>query len=465
MPLPALVLAACSTTLPARTVPEAPAVRVNLAHLDHLGEDVGRDGETLRIVHIYANAPTYAWVGDDDEGEACVDDAARAAVVYLRDFEQNGTAASRAKAEALLRFVAYMQTDRGTFYNFVWDRSLRINTEHQNSKADRFEWWAARGLWALGEGARVLKAADPAAAQRYAAHVRRSLPRLREMLARYGEYIVTPDGRRLPRWMLNETAFDATSELLLGLVAMQQAYPDAEVAGMITKFSEGLEAARFGTLAAFPYGAHASWTGGSHPWGNSQAMALVRAGRPASARAEADHAFARWLVDGPWHYLDYATGATHAYEQIAYDVRTVAVGLADLHAATHDPKYAVMAGLAAAWFTGHNAPGAAMYDPATGRGYDGINSPTQVNRNSGAESTIEALMTLQEVNRFPAARAWLHARGTAPADKTFEGARVRYRVFTAGAGATARRGALVLYLDRGTSTWIEGPALERLLAA
>jgi hypothetical protein len=463
MPLPVLLLAACSTVSPGRRATEAPAVAVNLAHLDHLGEDVQHDGQTLRIVHIYADAPTYAWVGDDDEGEACVDDAARAAVVYLRDYEANGTAASRAKAEALLRFVAYMQTDRGTFYNFVWDRSLRINTEHQNSKADRFEWWAARGIWALGEGARVLKAADPAASQRYAAHVRRSLPRLRELLGRYGE-TVEANGRRLPRWMLGETAFDATSELLLGLVAFQQAYPDAEVARMIAQFSEGLEAARFGTLAQFPYWAHASWTGGSHPWGNSQAMALVRAGRPASARAEADHAFARWLVDGPWHYLDYSTGETHAYEQIAYDVRTVAVGLADLHAATNDPKYAVMAGLAAAWFTGHNAPGAVMYDPATGRGYDGINSPERVNRNSGAESTIEALMTFQEVNRSPAARAWLHARGAAPVEKPFEGGRVRYRVFTVGAGATARRGALVLYLDRGTSAWLEGPALDRLLA-
>ncbi|HYE58167.1 MAG TPA: hypothetical protein VD948_06660, partial [Rhodothermales bacterium] len=172
-----LFLAACSTLSPGNTATEPPAARVNFAHLDHLGEDVVRDGQTYRLVHIYADAPTYAWVGDDDEGIACVDDAARAAVVYLRDYELNGTAASRAKAEGLLRFVAYMQTDRGTFYNFVWDRSLRINTEHANSKADRFEWWAARGVWALGEGARVLKATDPAASQRYAAHVRRSLPR------------------------------------------------------------------------------------------------------------------------------------------------------------------------------------------------------------------------------------------------------------------------------------------------
>ncbi len=135
----AVVLAACSTVAPGtRATTEVPEIAVNFAHLDHLGENVQQDGQTLRIVHIYANAPTYAWVTDDDEGAACVDDAARAAVVYLRDFEAHGTAASRDKAEALLRFVASMQTDRGTFYNFVWDRTLRINTEHPNSKADKF---------------------------------------------------------------------------------------------------------------------------------------------------------------------------------------------------------------------------------------------------------------------------------------------------------------------------------------
>ncbi len=35
-----------------------------------------------------------------------------------------------------------------------------------------------------------------------------------------------------------------------------------------------------------------------------------------------------------------------------------------------------------------------MYDPATGRTYDGIIAPGQVNPNSGAESTIEGLFAL-----------------------------------------------------------------------
>ena len=37
----------------------------------------------MAIIHIYSNYPDYAYVGDDDEGIACIDDAARAAIFYL----------------------------------------------------------------------------------------------------------------------------------------------------------------------------------------------------------------------------------------------------------------------------------------------------------------------------------------------------------------------------------------------
>ena len=95
--------------------PEQETSLFNLAHLDHLGETVRHDSATLRIIHIYAEAPTYTWVADDDEGIACVDDAARAAVVYLRHFEITGDESSREKAEQLLRFVMRMQRSDGLF--------------------------------------------------------------------------------------------------------------------------------------------------------------------------------------------------------------------------------------------------------------------------------------------------------------------------------------------------------------
>ena len=45
-----------------------------------------------------------------------------------------------------------------------------------------------------------------------------------------------------------------------------------------------------------------------------------------------------------------------------------------------------------------------MYDHLTGRAYDGINSTSKTNYNSGAESTIEALLSIQAIESNAIAR-------------------------------------------------------------
>jgi hypothetical protein len=52
--------------------------------------------------------------------------------------------------------------------------------------------------------------------------------------------------------------------------------------------------------------------------------------------------------------------------------------------------------LAAAWFHGTNDTGAVMHDPASGGAYDGL-TPTGVNINQGAESTLAFISTVQRV--------------------------------------------------------------------
>lgn len=471
------VLAACASAPPVSAPPaSAPpadplaAVGFNLAHLDLLGEDVVHEGDTLRFIHIYAEpdgAGGWTFVGDDDEGIACVDDAARAAVLTLRHFERTGDERSRRTATKLLRFVRHLQAESGLFYNFVWDRALRINTEHANSVADDVSWWTARAVWALGEGARVLAEADPAEAAAAAEAVRRVEPHLDRLLARYPT-VADEDGRPFPQWLVAGTAADATSELLLGLVALQEARPTDAGARRIRRFAEGLAAVRFGDLATFPYGGHASWAGGWHGWGNSQTQALAEAARLgaagpealASAEAEAQTLYARLLVEGWLHNLDYATGAPQTFEQIAYDVRPAAVGLVRLFEATGDARYAVMAGLAAAWFHGANPAAATMADPATGRGFDGILSPDRVNPNAGAESTIEAQLALLEVGAHPEAAAWAWATAEPPRTLRWDGRTVRARTFAGPSTAV-----VVLDPEAGASHVFTGPEAERFLAS
>jgi len=153
----------------------------------------------------------------------------------------------------------------------------------------------------------------------------------------------------------------------------------------------------------------------------------------------------RLLIDGNVRQFTLKDGLQKAprFDQIAYAQRCQVVGLLRLAAATGKEVYAQMAGLAAAWFLGGNDAGVPMYDPLTGRGYDGILDSTHVNRNAGAESTIEALYAIMEAEANPVARRYMHFRPVTGA--RVSGSR-RYRVFANEAGERVR---LVMDLQQG----------------
>ncbi len=98
-----LVLACGRGSRPAPPPPAPPLLTLSLDHLQHLGLDAVVNGRPVRVVALYAEAPDYRPTPsperDGSEGIASLDDAARAAVVYLRAFEMTGE--QRARDEAL----------------------------------------------------------------------------------------------------------------------------------------------------------------------------------------------------------------------------------------------------------------------------------------------------------------------------------------------------------------------------
>jgi hypothetical protein len=218
----------------------------------------------------------------------------------------------------------------------------------------------------------------------------------------------------MPHWLLYESGTDVTSELLLGLIEYYAATHDPGVKNIITKEADGLMVMQDGDMKTFPFGLHRSWQTMWHMWGNAQTQALASAGKMlknkkmiGSAEREAKGFYSRLLIDGFMKELDVIdTSKTLRYEQIAYGVRTLTVGLIRLYEATKKVEYLKMAGLASSWLFGNNVLHQRMYDPTTGIGFDGIHDSVTVNKNSGAESTIEALFTLIELERYPAARKY-----------------------------------------------------------
>ncbi len=378
---------------------------VNFRHLRDLTETIRLNGDTVDIIHVYSNYPDYRWFDAADagvEGTACVDDAARAAVLYLRHFELQKDPASLAHARALLKFVLAMQDTDGQFYNFVYKDHAINRTGRTSVKS--FGWWAARALWALGTGYRVFRTADPVFAGRLQRAFSRSLPYVGRILGRY-EKTSEISGFRVPRWLLYDSGADVTSELCLGLEAYAATGEDSLLNGMIRRLADGIMVMQDGSPTTYPFGLHRSWETQWHMWGNGQTQFLAAAGKRlgdramiASAEREANGFYSRLLIDGFMKECDLARkDSCVRFEQISYAVRPMAVGLLRLSEATGERKYLIMAGLAGSWLLGDNVTGIPMYDRATGRGFDGIRDSSTINKNSGAESTIEALSTLLEL--------------------------------------------------------------------
>ncbi len=390
---------------------------VNLAHLNHLYEEVVIDGKPMAIIHIYSEYPDYEWVDASDEGIACVDDVARAAVVYLRHFEITEDSASLERARKLLEFCRYMQAEDGQFYNFIYQDRSR-NTDGKTSFKS-FGWWAARGLWALGEGYRVFLKRDPQYARQLETQIKKTFPQIDSLLRHY-PVVETTDGFSAPQWLLYNSAADATSELMLGLAAYAKASGNPIVLSYLEKFGEGLLAMQLEAGSYFPSGLHLSWQNTWHAWANGQTQAL---GRLASlvenpqfieaARLECTDFYPKWIEHGFPREMTFVHNGTPKidkimpFDQIAYGLRPAVVGALVLADLTGEEQFSELAAKLATWFFKSNPAIAQMYDPKTGRCYDGILSATQVNRNSGAESTIEALYALLEVEADPVAKEWL----------------------------------------------------------
>lgn len=389
---------------------------INLTHLQHLTEIVEWNGEPMGLVHIYSEAPDYGWVDASGEGIACVDDVARAALVYLMYFQRTGDPQALELARAALNFVLYMQAEDGEYYNFVFDRSGTINREGRTSYKS-WSWWAARAQWALAAAIPVFRVVDGAYAERLETAYLRGEEALQRTIGAVGAYNDL-HGVAVPAWLIGNGS-DLSALAILGLAAYYEANPNPRTRHLMTNLANGVAAYRPGDERTYPFGVFPSTTTSTalwHAWGSHQVHALAVAGRLLersdwleAARASADQFYARLLATD---FLNEMLPLPVRGGQIAYGIEVMTAGFWELFRATGEERYARYAGLSNAWFFGNNMAGVVMYDSQSGRTYDGINGPTpfRVNRNAGAESTIEALLALLMVEDHPLVTAYYSAK-------------------------------------------------------
>ena len=74
---------------------------------------------------------------------------------------------------------------------------------------------------------------------------------------------------------------------------------------------------------------------------------------------------------------------------------------------SNDSRYLSTAIDAVGWFFKNNPADSIMYNPKTGIGYDGVIAIGKINSNSGAESTIESLLSMLRLIKDRTARNML----------------------------------------------------------
>lgn len=379
---------------------------VRTDHLDYLTQITEVNGDSLGILHIYSDYPDYKYVHPEKQGMACVDDAARGVVAYLKHYEMTNRSKSLRLAKHLLQFIFYMQADDGGFYNFIWEDYTR-NTTGETSHNNGFNWWASRAVWAMGYARYQFNEWDIETALQDTID-----NRMGQAFSKLKQQEWTPNqwqnkyGFRIPatHWLLNGWS-NMSSELALGLIYYAAATEDAFADSLARDLCAGFTAYQLGDRNSFPYGIQPDglysiyqW----HAWGSreTQALALASGLLPnpnpewqTAARQTADNFYTHMLLTDR---ITRIQSIPISHTQINYDMAPVVNGLTELYRLTDNKEYAKKAALYAAWWFGDNLLGVNMYNEENGRFFDGITGE-RWNRNSGGETNTEGIMALLDV--------------------------------------------------------------------
>jgi hypothetical protein len=384
---------------------------INTAYLDSLFRKFDIEGQKFGLIEIYRKYPDYQLDYNADEGIACADDIARALVFYCRQNTLKPNLGYLYKIELLCNFLIYMLDENAYANNFIYD-DYNKNTAHINSLASP-NFWTWRVFWAFTEllvhkvyGLEQLKKRIGYLLKKMVLNIS-NLLKIEIVLKEY-------EGVSIPNFIA-DSGSDQFALIMTGLCNLYEWSGSKQYEILIDRIARGLIMSQYGDKENFPHSAFMSWKNTWHPWGNIQAYALLKAGSllKNNSYIESGLKEIKFLYPYLLHnkYLNsFSLRAKNTiveaieirkFPQIAYDMRPMVWACTEAFRLTSNEMYAIIGANIALWLFGENAAGKAMYNPENGMCYDGIDNYHSVNLNSGAESTIEALLILNEVEKTP----------------------------------------------------------------
>ncbi len=408
-----------NTSSVTNTAQPANTLLVNTSHLNFLYTPFTfSDGTSVAGIYIYCNAPAYQPIADDDEGFTCVDDVARSVQVYIRNKNFSSDTSMQNKVYNLISFILHMQSGNGYFYNFVFpDHSINVGGQTSINNAN---WWSWRALYSLSDASPVIRNRNTAFADKVDAAINTLVVKIKSDLIPLPQTTKVVAGITIPQWLPGGSGTDQASILLLGL--LPTAKHDETIKAYIKKLADGIALMQEGNATHFPFSCILSWENTWHAYGADQAYALMKAGEFLNDTSYINKGIAAVTNFYPWLLQNgfkssfdvqsddsnVTLNSEQRFDQIAYGIRPMVTAAAEAYRSTGDNKYADIAGHLAAWFFGNNDAYKTMYSTTTGLCYDGIRSASSINLNSGAESTVEALLTMEIIEANPAIKAALN---------------------------------------------------------
>ncbi len=379
---------------------------INLEHFDHLFTEIEVGNKKLGVVNIYSEYPDYAYAAEPAEGFACVDDAARAIILLSEHLKSGHNDDVLLRTKKLIEFVLYMQNANGYFNNFIWQDGS-INTSYRTSLAE-MNWWSFRALWAL-EVAHELVLSDRDLASRIDDAIRNVIVNIKRDISLTDFRIEVVDTIEVPTWLPHKYAADQAAVAIIALLPHYKRSGDGQVLEIINALASGIMQMQKGDADNYPYGMFLSWKNLWHAWGNSQAYALLLAGEQLdqpeytrSALIEIDYFIPYLLNSGFSDSIlikresdGFSEIKKTRFPQIPYGIRPMVYAASEAFRVTGDQRYLALSARLKSWFFGQNDAAKIIYDQDSGRTYDAIISDTEINMNSGAESTIEGLLAIQ----------------------------------------------------------------------
>ncbi len=393
-----------------------PNSMINPSHLSHLYQEYKwpADSSSIGTVWIYCDAPKYNLLADPVEGFTCVDDVARALVFWVRYYNINPNSDDLNKIKMLVNMVLKMQDTTGYFYNFLYP-DVTIHKEHKNS-ISKPNFWSWRALWALTEANILLNKTNN---NKLAIECAKAIDKLTYNMK--NDIVIADSTYNYAginvTYIINRFGADQVGLMMVGLTNYSKINNDPEIDQLILKLGKAILKVQKGDENTHPFGAFLSWQNIWHAWGNIQSYALLLAGDYLGEQQFIDAAlfeinhFYPYLLKENWisgFSLNEVEGTIEVinqkqYPQIAYGVRPIVFACLQAYEITKIDKYAIQAGEMGSWFLGNNPANEVIYNAKTGICFDGINTVSDINYNSGAESTIEALLTIQAIEKNPIA--------------------------------------------------------------